>query len=282
MVIVTTPKGQRFVVGSEAYFNYAIPRIRRNKRTGEDQTRVYNPITGGLVKVSSDTYEKYQLDEVYARAEDAGFKRRVTSRPEFTREQKQGLCAKPRIVLSDNCMYINLHYYNGQYRRFRTLKFLRYLRDHNLTYHCYTFDSSFFQRIADCLQSGVTTPVDIMRRHLSGEGYQLPRAPVSTELAVVEYQPYRSVVTSETSDSGVKADVIPDPREEARNILKEVGVCNRKTYRRYSLMCHPDRLASASDELKARCSQIDIGDVNKAVTELDIGHDDIVGCVNKW
>lgn len=281
MVTVTTQDGQRFVVGSDAYFNYAIPRVRRNKRVDGD-TRVYNPITGGLVKVGSDTYEKYQLDEVYERAENAGFERRVTPRPKYTREQKHNLCAKPRIVLSDKCMYINLHYKNGQYRRFRTLKFLRYLREHNLTYHCYTFDSSFFLRIADCLQSGVTTPVNVMRRHLSQEGYQLPRAPVSTELTVVEYQPYQSVVTSETSDSGVKSDVIPDPREEAMNILKEVGVCNRNTYRKYSLMCHPDRLAYASDEVKARCGEINIGTVNKAVTELDIGHEDIVGCVNKW
>lgn len=213
----------RLRIGSDKYFEYGMTHMQSAKGV---PGKAYNPFTKSLVNKGGKSYESYKLQELFEMGKAEGFKksqspyRKLKMSRRFTpkssspyvqdNEDRQGtryVCAKPEINLTQECKKITLHYWNGYYKRMRTLDFIRYLREHNYEYNCYKFDNSFFDQITNCLNNKLYKP-EKLPSFMAGMGTDI-------------FEPSEG------------RQFVPKSAGECRSLLQNFGIDNADGVKRY-------------------------------------------------
>jgi hypothetical protein len=116
--------GKKHIIGSTPYFLEGLNYIRNTK-----PGFVYNPYKSDYVVRDGPAYNAYRLADLYSMAEKVSFD------------------------LSENCTRLYVRYPIGISKKMDTLKFVQHLQTYDNKYKIYTFDDTFYEKIAGCVDN---------------------------------------------------------------------------------------------------------------------------------
>lgn len=127
----------KHIIGSTPYFLEGLDHIRSS-----NGDRVYNPYKRDYVSRDGPAYETYRLGDLYSMAEKVSFE------------------------LSDSCSRVYVKYPIGIAKKMDTLAFVKYLQSHDNKYRIYTFEKTFYEKIAACIDDKTSKKANEMRDYL--------------------------------------------------------------------------------------------------------------------
>lgn len=119
--------GKKHIIGSTPYFLEGLNYVRNTK-----PGFVFNPYKNDYVVRDGPAYNAYRLGDLYSMAEKVSFD------------------------LSENCTRLYVRYPIGISKKMDTLKFVQHLQTYGNKYKIYTFDDTFYEKIAACVDNKTT------------------------------------------------------------------------------------------------------------------------------
>lgn len=194
---------------------------------------VYNPITRNYVVPDGESYQEHDLGRIYSRAQELGFLENnpvpTPGRPQEVKRHGfpgRTACSRAKVYISSDCSLIALHFMQEtvrQVRVFRLEKFIKYLREHNDKYNCNYFGPQFYNVVEGCIQRALS------QNNSTADVFRPMAERVKEEKA------------GEVNNEVVTVDENAQRLQNMRNLLRQEGVCSRRSWRKYSMKNHPDR-----------------------------------------